>query len=86
MIYKEINKYQFKEAFNQARTNNFTDKALAYLYNYYDDGIDFELDVIAICLEWVEQDLKSFDDDDLQDIECNTIYKKFETTILYMNF
>lgn len=86
MIYKEINKYQFKEAFNQARPNNFTDKALAYLYNYYDDSIDFELDVIAICCEWVEHDLKSFDDDDLQNIENNTIYKKFETTILYINF
>ena len=54
-----INKYQFRDAFMSIRPDNFSYESLEILFEYFeqledDIGEDIELDVIAICCDWVE--------------------------------
>lgn len=61
MIYQTINNAsQFRDAFHQAgRGNQFSYEALGLIFDYLEDcGSDVELDVIAICCEFVEEDWK----------------------------
>ena len=49
-----INEYQFKEAFQSSRPNNFSYEGLTALYDYLeqyeeDTGQEIELDVIGLC-------------------------------------
>ena len=50
----------FKESFKaHGRRNQFSDEALNYLFDYYEEldescGMETELDVIAICCDWTE--------------------------------
>ena len=60
-MYKIINKYDFKRAFETSnRNDHFSNEALNVLYDYYEDiephneGLGVELDVIAICCEWTQ--------------------------------
>lgn len=64
MIVKKIDLYDFKVEFEKYdRGDRFSDEALEDLFNYYDDVDIFELDVIAICLEWTEyESLKEYAD------------------------
>ena len=61
-----INEYQFKEAFQSSRPNNFSYEGLTALYDYLeqyeeDTGQEIELDVIGLCCEFTEYDsLKEF--------------------------
>ena len=60
MIIQTVNEYDFVNAFNSIRPNNFSREALLALYEYLDelsnmvDSGTFELDVIGICCEWSE--------------------------------
>ena len=70
-----INEYQFADAFNKIRPDNFTYRGLIALYNYFeqyeeDTGEQIELDVIAICCDYYEyEDLKYFQEDYSEDYE-----------------
>ena len=61
-----INEYQFKDAFQKCRPDNFSYEGLTALYDYLEDyeedtGQEMELDVIAICCDFTEyEDLKEF--------------------------
>ena len=73
----------FVDAFkDHNREENFSREALMALYNYYDVlGSQWELDVIAICCDWVEYSDSDLNDlseaydgilsDDLTDIDLN---------------
>ena len=70
-----INEYQFTDAFNKIRPDNFTYRGLIALYNYFeqyeeDTGEQIELDVIALCCEYNEyEDLAEFQEDYSEDYE-----------------
>ena len=51
-----INKSQFRDEFKRAgRGNQFSYEALGLLFDYFEEcEPDYELDVIAICCEFVE--------------------------------
>ena len=57
-----INRYQFERAFADAdRKDNFTYEGLGLLFDYFEEyedstGEEIELDVVAICCEYNEDD------------------------------
>ena len=58
-MYKQINLYEFKNAFKSLRPDNFTYEGLVLLFDYlegYEKDADesIELDVIALCCEFSE--------------------------------
>ena len=55
------NSSQFSDAFNQAgRGNQFSYEALELLFDYFEDvNPDMELDVVAICCDYTEDDAVS---------------------------
>ena len=56
-MYKTIDKYQFRDAFNNmGRKKQFSYEALDELFDYYNEIENYELDVIGICCEWMEYD------------------------------
>lgn len=57
MIYQEVNRSDFHNAFNSIRPNNFSYEGLNCLYDYLDELEDVELDVIAICCDFSELSL-----------------------------
>lgn len=55
MITQTINKYQFMDAFNNLRPNNFSDDGLEVLFEYLDNlDHDIDLDVISLCCQFSE--------------------------------
>ena len=97
MIYKIIDENEFINEFRRHnRENNFSIEALRELYNYYNELENFELDVIAICCEWVEMDkeevLKQYGDegenleDVLRYIENSTILSRLSESYLFIQF
>lgn len=56
MIYQEIGPHDFVDAFAKAdRASQFSREALMELHNFLEDlGQPIELDVIALCCDWVE--------------------------------
>jgi len=55
MIYKKLNEFEFIQAFeSMGRGDQFSTRALTYLYDYLNEFDNYELDVIAICCEFVE--------------------------------
>ena len=54
-----INKYQFQDAFQALRPDNFSYEGLSLLFDYFesleaDTGEEKELDVIDICCDFIE--------------------------------
>lgn len=50
-----LNKSQFRDEFHRAgRGKQFSYEALGLLFDYFDEDEDMELDVIALCCEFVE--------------------------------
>jgi hypothetical protein len=54
-----VNFYQFEQAFNAVRPNNFSYAGLKALFNYLEEyesdiGEELELDVIALCCDFTE--------------------------------
>lgn len=59
-----INLYQFRDAFKRMERTNFSYEGLELLFNYCEDcDTDMELDVIALCCEYAE--------DNFEDIATN---------------
>ena len=86
-----INEYQFKDAFQKCRPDNFSCEGLTALYDYLeqyeeDTGQEVELDVIAICCEFTEyEDLKEFQGiyyDDIKGDKYKTLEEIEEETIV----
>ena len=83
-----INEYQFADAFNKIRPDNFTYRGLIALYNYFeqyeeDTGEQIELDVIAICCDYYEyEDLKYFQEDYSEDYESIEDIEQATTVIM----
>ena len=86
-----INEYQFKDAFQKCRPDNFSCEGLIALYDYLeqyeeDTGQEVELDVIAICCEFTEyEDLKEFQGiyyDDIKGDKYKTLEEIEEETIV----
>jgi len=80
--------HDFRTAFSQLRPDNFTYEGLAVLFDYFEDceqdGEEFELDVIAICCDFSEDDYLSIAndysiqlEDDLEDEEKMQIVKRY---------
>lgn len=93
MIYQEISQYGFENAFySSAYKDNFSPEALNELFNYYDSiGENIELDIVAVCCEWTEQDeettLKDYDIDNISELEDMTYVIKLDNgNILYQCF
>ena len=78
-----INEYQFKDAFQNCRPNNFSYEGLTALYDYLeqyeeDTGQEMELDVIGLCCDFTEYDsLKEFQKEYNEPYEKNN-YKTIE--------
>ena len=76
-----INEYQFKDAFQKCRPNNFSYEGLTALYEYLeeyeeDTGQEVELDVIGLCCDFTEyEDLKEFQGEYFDDVKGD----KYET-------
>ena len=89
-----INEYQFADAFNKIRPDNFTYRGLIALYNYFeqyeeDTGEQIELDVIAICCDYYEyEDLKYIEDyESIEDIEqATTVIMIDDTSFIIQAF
>jgi hypothetical protein len=92
-----VSKYDFERAFVDAdRKENFSYEALGLLFDYFEDyeeqtGQEIELDVIAICCEYSEDnpddiicnysiDVEGMDDD--EQIEAVRDYLEAHTTLV----
>lgn len=75
-----ITETMFKQAFRDAgRQDNFSNEALGMLFDYLeayeaDTGTEMELDVVAICCDFYEEDARSINDNyslelDLDDMD-----------------
>ena len=58
-----VNLYDFRNAFQAVRPDNFTYEGLTQLFDYFesyedDTGEEIELDVIAICCEYEESKIE----------------------------
>ena len=67
MLYQEISKTDFIDAFRKIRPDNFSYEGLTALYGYFEelsDDQNIEFDVIAICCDFTEYDnLEEFNRD-----------------------
>ena len=78
-----INEYQFKDAFQECRPNNFSYEGLTALYEYLeeyeeDTGQEMELDVIGLCCDFTEYDsLEEFQQEYYED-EPKDSYKTID--------
>ena len=83
-----INEYQFADAFNKIRPDNFTYKGLKALYEYLEDyedstGEQIELDVIGLCCDYAEyESLKDFQEDYSEDYESIEEIEQATTVIM----
>ena len=58
-----INLYQFRDAFQAIRPDNFSYEGLETIYNYLEEiDSEMELDVIAICCDFSQCSLDEFKD------------------------
>ena len=81
--------FDFKREFKAIRPNNFTDEGLIVLWDYlveYEDSTceELELDVIALCCDYIEQTLEDFNQDYAKNEKMNlkeTIEYLSENTI-----
>ena len=80
-----INEWDFRNAFKSIRPDNFSYDGLKALYDYFEQyedatGDPIELDVIALCCEYVEyENLKEFEND--YGKEFSNIDKRFRYSI-----
>lgn len=90
-MYQTVSQYDFIQAFNRLRPDNFSYEGLAALFDYL-EADDIELDIIGICCDFTEY--KSFEEiqEDYQSIKTiddlldNTIVLDFKGGIIIQNF
>ena len=83
MIISNVSTYDFHNAFNAMRPDDFSYDALEALYTYLDDlsddiGEPLELDVIAVCCDFAEyttvaEALEAYSLESLDDLYDNTL-------------
>lgn len=97
-IIQTVDKYQFIDMFLQNNTHkdNFTYKGLSLLYDYLDDlsidlNEDIELDITALCCEYVELNIREMAeyiynaiDRDLENAAADTANEEIENPIEYL--
>jgi hypothetical protein len=95
-----VDRSTFLETFKKVRPDNFSNKGLNVLYDFLteleeDIGEEMELDVIAICCDYVEATYEEVrrdfnleaEEDILEYLNTNTIVIKVDDdTIIYQNF
>ncbi len=90
-----INLSDFRDAFQKIRPNNFSYEGLEVLFDYLEEceqgGEELELDVIALCCDYTERDikdvLKEYDLETLEELEENTLVLKVDDeTVIYQNY
>ena len=69
-----INVYQFRDAFQKIRPDNFSYDGLTILFDYLEEyeeecGIELELDVIGICCDYAEDTAEAIAENYSIDIE-----------------
>ena len=90
-----VNAYQFRDAFQAIRPDNFSYNGLSALFDYLEDfendtGQEIELDVIAICCDYSEY--KSLDEvaeqygEQPEDIENYTTVISFDGGVIIQNW
>ena len=96
-MYQTINLSNFRDAFNTVRPENFSYEGLEVLFEHLEEyeGADskmgIELDIIAICCDFTECNIKEalndYDLKSLEELEQNTIVLKIDDdTIIYQNY
>lgn len=93
---QSINNYDFHNAFNSMRPNNFTYEGLNALFEWLeqyeeDTGEQIELDVIGLCCEFTENSLSNvledYGLDTLEGLQNKTMVIKLdEDNIIYQNY
>ena len=97
-----VNIYQFRDAFQAQRPNQFSYSALSALFDYLeelerDTGEEIELDVISLCCEWSEYSSAvnactawgwnlSDENEALEKLRDNTQVIQFDNGILVQDF
>jgi hypothetical protein len=78
---------QFRDAFRQVdRDGQFSYEALNMLYEYFEDiDPDMELDVIAICCEYIEDTVENIAQNYSIDIEDLDLGEQIEAVRDYLN-
>jgi len=69
-----VNFYDFKREFQAIRPNNFSNEGLVILFDYLEDyeqstGEELELDIIALCCDYIEDSLSNIVDSYSIDLE-----------------
>ena len=93
MIYTEITKSSFIDAFKQSsRKDQFSYDALGAIYEYLEDysqdlGENVELDIVAICCDWNEEGWEGIAKDHNIDLEgCEDDQDKIEAVHDHLNY
>jgi hypothetical protein len=85
-----INLYQFRDAFQECRPDNFSYDGLRVLFEYFeqfedDTGDELELDVIAICCDFSEESVEDIAKNYSIDLsECEDDEEKAEAVRDYL--
>ena len=94
---KTINIYDFRNAFETLRPNDFSYEAIEVLWNYFEEyeestDTEIELDVIAICCDYTESTISEALEDyslhSIEELENETIVLPIPQTdrIIYLNY
>jgi len=94
---KTIDFYDFRNAFQELRPNNFSYEGLTVLWEYFEEyeestGTEIELDVIAICCDYTESTIKEaleyYGLDSVEELEDETIVVGIfhPHRIIYLNY
>ena len=94
---KTVNYYEFRNAFEELRPNNFSYEGLRVLWEYFEEyeentGTEIELDVIAICCDYTEstiiEALENYGLNSIEDLEEETIVLGIfhPDRIIYLNY
>jgi len=90
-MYITVTESIFRDRFQSIRPDNFSYEALGLLFDYFDDmadDTDFELDVIAICLDYEESDAGDIrsnydlDEEDYSDYESVKEWLEEQTFVI----
>ena len=94
---KTVNIYDFRNAFQNLRPNNFSYEGLTVLWEYFEEyenetNIDIDFDPIAICIDFMEctvlEALEEYNLNNIEELEDNTIVLPIPQTdrIIYLNY
>lgn len=87
MIYQQVSFGDFRDAFRKHdRLETFSYEGARALFDYLEQGEDWELDVIALCCEFAEASIDQIIDDYLIDVsDCEDETDKHATVSDYLH-